>query len=54
MIQDDLHTLDRDKEIMIKDLLMKVRRQDWHGVSDAANDLRELEIELKFAQKLQS
>jgi hypothetical protein len=24
-------------------LLMKVRLKDWHGVSDAANDLRELE-----------
>jgi hypothetical protein len=24
-------------------LLMKVEQRDWHGVSDAANDLRELE-----------
>jgi hypothetical protein len=24
-------------------LLMKVRLKDWHAVSDAANDLRELE-----------
>lgn len=24
-------------------LRMKVEQRDWHGVSDAANDLRELE-----------
>lgn len=24
-------------------LLMKIEQADWHGVSDAANDLRELE-----------
>jgi hypothetical protein len=27
----------------IQYLLMKVEQADWHGVSDAANDLRELE-----------
>ena len=27
----------------IEYLLMKVQQADWHGVSDAANDLRELE-----------
>lgn len=25
-------------------LLMKVEQKDWHGVSDAANDLRVLEV----------
>jgi hypothetical protein len=28
---------------MINDLCGKFLRGDWHGVSDAANDLRELE-----------
>ena len=31
------------KEIMIQYLLLKVEQKDWHGVSDAANDLREME-----------
>ena len=32
-----------DKEVMIEYLLLKVRQQDWHGVSDAAMDIREME-----------
>lgn len=35
-------------EILVKYLLMKADQGDWHAVSDAANDLRELEIERKF------
>jgi hypothetical protein len=31
------------EEIMIQYLLLKVEQKDWHGVSDAANDLREME-----------
>lgn len=31
---------------MVAYLLLKVRNEDWHGVSDAANDLRELEVQL--------
>ena len=32
-----------DRSVMISYLLMKVRQEDWHGVSDAANDLREMD-----------
>ena len=32
-----------DREILIQYMLMKVRQEDWHGVSDAANDLREMD-----------
>ena len=31
------------KQIYIEYLLLCVRLEDWHGVSDAANDLRVLE-----------
>ena len=31
------------EEIMIQYLLLKVEQKDWHGVSDAANDLREMQ-----------
>jgi hypothetical protein len=37
-----------ERQVLIDYLLMKVDQADWHGVSDAANDLRVLE-----AQKLQ-
>ena len=39
-----LHEL---RAILVAYLEAKTREQDWHGVSDAANDLRELEAELK-------
>lgn len=32
-----------DREILIDYLLMKARQEGWHGVSDAANDLREMD-----------
>lgn len=35
------------RETLIQYLEMKVKEQDWHGVADAAMDLRELEVELK-------
>jgi len=36
-------SLDNAEEIMIQYLLLKVEKKDWHGVSDAANDLREMD-----------
>jgi hypothetical protein len=37
---------------LIQYLYMKITEGDWHGVSDAANDLRELEAEWKVERKL--
>ena len=34
---------EKDKEIMIEYLLLKVKQGDWHGVSDVANDIREMQ-----------
>lgn len=36
-----------DHAILVSYLLMKVEHEDWHGVSDAANDLREFEAKYK-------
>jgi len=33
------------REILIDYLQVMIARSDWHGVSDVANDLRELEAE---------
>ena len=32
-------------EVMTAYLLLKVRQRDWHGVADAANDIRVMEAE---------
>jgi hypothetical protein len=34
-------------QVLIDYLKVMVARHDWHGVSDAANDLRELEAEMR-------
>ena len=41
-----------DREILIQYMLMKVRQEDWHGVSDAANDLREMDAKGKEMSRL--
>lgn len=39
------------KLALIAYLKAKIEVQDWHAVSDVANDLREIEVEIKHAQK---
>jgi hypothetical protein len=36
-------TYEQHRHILIEYLKAKVEQSDWHGVSDAANDLRVLE-----------
>lgn len=38
------------KAILIAYLKLKTDQHDWHAVADAAMDLRELELVLKFAE----
>ena len=40
-----------DREILIAYLLMKAKQEDWHGVSDAANDLREMDAKEQSGHK---
>ena len=35
----------RKRKILIDYLKLEVEQEDWHGVCDAANDLRELDAE---------
>ena len=46
-LQCELFNTKLDRSVMISYLLMKVRQEDWHGVSDAANDLREMDAREK-------
>jgi hypothetical protein len=43
------HNLDTQRLILIEYMRVMIAREDWHGVSDAANDLRVLEAEEKNA-----
>lgn len=40
-------TLSEQRKVLVDYLRMKVEAEDWHGVSDAANDLREIDAELR-------
>ena len=39
----DYSNFETQKEILLDYLQVMIAIQDWHGVSDLANDLRELE-----------
>ncbi len=41
----------RTRAALIEYLQIKVLVRDWHGVSDAANDLRELEAKYPFLRE---
>ena len=47
-----LALLTRRTEIVRADLLMKFEVGDYHGVADAAMDLREIEAQLEVLKKL--
>ena len=38
--------LEKRRAVVIADLLAKVDAEDWHGVADAAMDLREIDAQL--------
>jgi hypothetical protein len=43
----NLAQLTKRRAIIIADLLGKVEAEDWHGVADAAMDLREIDAMLR-------
>jgi len=36
-------TPERKKQILVTYMLLKIELEDWHGVADVSNDIRELE-----------
>lgn len=44
-------TYDEHHQALVSYLLVKVEQRDWHGVSDAANDLRVLEAQQQPTQR---
>lgn len=47
-------TYEERRTVLIAYLKMKTFQCDWHGVSDAANDLREMEAAEIAKQELQT
>lgn len=46
-MSDQLKKYQERKEQMIAYLKLKLEEQDWHGVQDAASDIRDIESEMK-------
>jgi hypothetical protein len=42
-----------DIEELINYVHLKIKQRDWHGVSDAANDIREIEAKISVLKALQ-
>ena len=40
------------RQVLIDYLLQKVKEDDWHGVSDAANDIRVMEAKYEVSSKM--
>ena len=49
----DYSSFEVQKEVMLEYLQVAIAIEDWHGVSDLANDLRELEAkqDVKYKSK---
>ncbi len=43
----------REKETMVLYLRLKLDQRDWHGVCDAANDIRDIDAKLELLGELQ-
>lgn len=41
-VEQKLRELEDNQKIMEEYLLLKYKEKDWHGVSDAANDIRDI------------
>jgi hypothetical protein len=48
----ELLEVEHRRQLLVEYCQMKLDVGDWHGVSDAANDLRELEVELKWLKEV--
>ena len=46
-----IKNLERRKEVMIDYMRVKIQEEDWHGVSDAAMDIREMETEMRIREE---
>jgi hypothetical protein len=43
----EIKQLESRKSVLIKYIEVKLAEEDWHGVSDACNDIREIEAKLE-------
>lgn len=52
MLETDPIKLECQRVTLIRYLNMKLVQEDWHGVCDAANDLRDIETSILYLKEL--
>jgi len=53
-VKTQLQELERQVKQLVDYVYLKIEQTDWHGVSDAANDIRELEAQIKLLKELEN
>ena len=53
IVDNEIKSLELELSLMEKYLDLKRTQRDWHGVADAAMDIRELEAQLRILRQLQ-
>ena len=48
-----IEQLEKRRASLIQYLLSKVEANDWHACSDAANDLREIDVQLVLLEEME-
>ena len=51
-LQTRVSDLDDEIDALVDYIHLKIKQRDWHGVSDAANDIREIEAQIKLFKLL--
>jgi hypothetical protein len=54
MNESRIQSLRAERATLLAYLRCRVDNEDWHGVSDAANDIREIEREIRVLLRLEN
>lgn len=48
LVSSRINSLEEKKEVLVNYLKIKTKEEDWHGVADAAMDIREIVSQLEI------
>ncbi len=52
MVKEAIQQMEKEVESYTSYLQVKIREKDWHAVSDAANDLREIQAKIDILKQI--
>lgn len=54
MDMNDYLDIEKQKKVMIEYMQVMIAREDWHGVADAAMDLRDMSLEQEMMKRMEN